>query len=110
MRKLLFTLVFLMIMGYEVKAEILLGLGYAVVKLPSNNGAIGLIAPNGETTPGTLFIFGGTNEPDKVSLGFSTSGYSLKKWVSDYTGRVDGKWNVMHYIWIYHLSRSSWTR
>lgn len=86
-------------------AELLLGLGYGMEKLPSNSNTIALITPNGETVgpfssgmghfPGYLYV--GDKKVNKVSFGFAFSGYTLKKWVSDYSGRADIQWIVIQY-------------
>jgi hypothetical protein len=76
--------------------DVVVGVGYSFVKLPSNNPA-SIFVPNGETTPGYIDIFLGSNKLNKVGFGISGYGYTSKKWLNNYYfSYSEVTWEVLH--------------
>jgi len=98
MKKYLICFIVLIILFFNVNvyAESVLGIGYGKIVLPSNSDIYSLISPNGEDVS-TPYIYWNTSVRDGFGYGLSFSGYNIKKYVKDSTGRVDTEWDVSHF-------------
>jgi len=95
MKAILVSIIFFVSLTTTAYSDFLIGIGYGIIKLPSNDADFALIGPDGEST-GDIMLYAENSAKEEFGFGVSFSGYTFTKTISDWSGSIGTKWEVYH--------------